>query len=95
MKKGYKGKICSKITMRDTNFGISLDCGEQLPIGAEAMLVTVLKKEPIKSVCLPHQLYLNKLIEISEGGKYQVTIEPHYNIKKIKIFEELKYKRKK
>ena len=87
-----KGKLHAKFSMRDTNFGLSLDCGEHLPKGAEAMLVIVHKEEPHKRVLLPHQLYYEDLMELSEGGKYQVTIEPHYQIKQVQLFKELRKK---
>lgn len=93
MSRTTKRQINNAIKMSDGTFGITLHLREFMnePIYVETMLVEVKNNgEIVRSfVLLPHQLYLQDLLEMSKNGEYDVFVTPICPEQKpIKIFED-------
>lgn len=75
-----KLRISNKIVMRDGTFGIWLNLQEHLPKGCDSVLVYVVKEGKVchKRICLPHQVYLERLMKETEDMKYPMYFEPHF-----------------
>lgn len=92
MTKLTKRIIHNTINMSDGVFGISLHLWKFMPknVNSESMLVEVVDKKGIvlnKHILLPHQLYLEDLLEISKNGEYDVFVTPLFpEQKRIPIF---------
>jgi hypothetical protein len=90
MSKFLKRKLIREIDMRDTDFGISLGFNELLPNWCNAVYIEVYNgKERLHSrTILPHQLYLEDLIDLSQDGKFDIIITPKFPFRKsFNIFE--------
>lgn len=75
-----KLRLSHKITMSDGTFGISLGLKEFLPEGCGSIVFYVVKEGKIcyKRVCLPHQIYLEELMKLTENMKYPAYFEPYF-----------------
>ena len=87
-----KRQIRNSVVMRDGSFGISLNFQEMFPKNpayVEHIRVDVKKGEHtiLTKILLPHQLYLQDLIEMSNEGIYDVFITPLYpELKPFNVF---------
>jgi len=84
-------EIDSKFVMRGSPFGIWFDLRPHLPEGCNNVEIYVIindKKESL-GIYLPHQLYLNDLIEKTKNGKYEIYFKPYFpEFEAIPIFKQ-------
>jgi len=93
--KDLKRQIDNAIIMRDGNFGICLNFEELMPMEEgfiDRIIITIKNKKGVvinTEVFLPHQVYLQDLIEMSNKGEYDVFVQPCYpEIKPFNIFKD-------